>query len=147
MDGISIAETLRKDSILSKIFIGVYSRDELPENFSYPTCFIINNKPKTHSGEHWLAFFYDSNKICYFFDSYANNPEYYDLTSYIQNSSSSWYFNKKRIQGNSNYCGLYCMLFLTFISRNKIKLFYDYFNENYENNDKKLSFLIHKYLL
>ena len=147
MDAFIIQKTLHKDTLLSKIFMGVFARDELPISVSYPSCFIINNKPKNHPGEHWLAFYYDSNKVCYFFDSYGNNPEFYSLTSYIMNTSSSWYYNKKRLQGDSNYCGLYSMLYLTFISRNKIKLFYDFFNENFQNNDKKLSILLDKYLL
>lgn len=41
----------------------------------------------------------------------------------------------KRIQGKSNYCGVYAFLFLLYITRNKLSKFFSYFSNNLQKND------------
>jgi hypothetical protein len=53
----SIYEVLSKDEITSKIFLGVFAKDELPLELKYPCCFVCNTAPRHNRGEHWLAFF------------------------------------------------------------------------------------------
>ena len=143
---IQLDQCLRYDRETKKIFIGVYARNELPLKIKYPCCFILNTHPRNKPGEHWLAFYFSKNKECYFFDSYGLSPKFYNLENYIIFSSSSYTFNKKRIQGYSSYCGFYCLLFLLFKIRNRHKSFFNYFSNVYSNNDLKIQNLIKKFL-
>ena len=137
---------LRHDKQTKKIFIGVFARNELPLILQYPCCFIINTHPRNKPGEHWLAFYYNKNQTCYFFDSYGNKHEFYSLENYIMFTSKFLIYNKKRIQGNSTYCGYYCLLFLLFKSRNKEKDFFNYFSNIYSDNDFKIKSLINEFI-
>ena len=57
----AIEECLQRDKYTRNIYGGVLTRDELPEKVAYPSCYVLNTKPRTHEGEHWLAVFYDEN--------------------------------------------------------------------------------------
>jgi len=132
----TIEDILEKDPITKDIFKGVYARDELPNPIkSYPNCFIFNNKPRSNAGEHWLAVFFNSDKTCYFFDSYGMNPSFYGLTNYLKSNCKKINYNQKRLQGDSDLCGFYCIAFLYFKSRNKLKEFFDIFSNNLLKND------------
>ena len=137
----TIEEILERDSFTKKIFVGCLSRDELPPVLKKPSCFVINTEPRSSKGEHWLAFYFEKD-TCYFFDSYGLSPKYYGFEKYIKQNSKKLVFNKQRLQGLSNYCGLYCILFLIFRARNDLKIFYNNFFKDFYLNDK----LILKYL-
>ena len=142
----TIEDCLKKDSVTSKIFLGVFARDELPKKVKYPSCFIFNTKPRNHSGEHWVSVFYDQDGRGIFFDSYGQSAKTFRMQSYMDKTSIlKPYSNLKRIQGNSTYCGYYCMLFLLTAARGQTQKFFDYFGDDYLKNDKKLAFLINKY--
>ena len=69
------------NKIIGKKFIGVYARDEIDLDAGRPPgiCFIVNNKPRTSGGEHWLAVYYKSNGLPILFDSFARRhilPEF-----------------------------------------------------------------------
>jgi hypothetical protein len=137
----TIEEIIKKDQVLNKIFLGCLARDEIPSKIiSYPSCFIMNTQKRSNTGEHWLALFYDTNKIAYFFDSYGMPPSFYRLESYIKSTSSSHSkYNTRRLQGSSELCGLYCILFLYYISRNRLDDFYSKFSsKDYNKNDQYL---------
>lgn len=148
MDNITILKILNSNHKLNKlkqekIFIGVFPRDEFPHIKSYPVCFIINTDPSYMPGEHWLAVYIDNNQHCFFFDSYGNSPKYFGLENEFKNFKKlTW--NKIKIQGDSNNCGLYCILFLLYKSHNKLKQFYLEFNQKSLFNDNKLVKLINK---
>ncbi len=105
MDEQTIKKILLMDKFTSKIFLNVYARDELPTTVKYPSCLILNNKPRSHPGQHWLAIYFDDKKIGYFFDSYGNGPNYYNLDKFLEKTTKQYVFNSKRIQGSSSYCG------------------------------------------
>jgi hypothetical protein len=96
-------------------------------------------------GGHWLAFHFNSMGFCTFFDSYAQVPSYYRLRSYIQQASNHWTWNEQRIQGSSEYCGYYCILFLLFKCRGSEKDFFLQFSNNYNQNDRIIQRLIHEF--
>jgi len=140
MDENTLKKCLKKDNQISNFY--VVARDELPIKIKYPCSIILNNKPRSHSGEHWIAIYFDKNKRAIFFDSYGLPPEYYNLNNYIKLNSIATTFNNKRIQGDSNYCGLYCLLFLLMINRNQISKFFTFFSDNFYLNDKKIEYLL-----
>jgi hypothetical protein len=137
-----IEEILKTDPKTREIFLGAFARDEIKQ-VKYPSCMIINNEPRSKSGGHWLALFYDKNGSAYFFDSYGNDPSYYRLRDFIQKSSTTWTYNKQRIQGSSEYCGLYSILFLLFKARNNERDFFKQFKKNnFDFNDKLIKSLL-----
>jgi hypothetical protein len=135
----TIDSIIDKDKSLRKIFIGTLARDELPKSMQYPCCFILNTQPRNKEGEHWLALFYDSNRNCDFFDSYGLGPHYHGLEAFILRTSVHCRYNKRQIQGTSNYCGVYAILFLKYRIRNNYdnKFFRD-FVKQYTLNDLKI---------
>ena len=141
----ALEEVLKTDSYTKKVFLGVFARDELPQDLKYPCCFIINTAPRSKPGEHWLALYYNHKGYCDFFDSYGMHPTFFNLENYLNKSSTQWSFNKKRIQGLSAYCGHYSILFLLFRSRNKLIDFFKNFDLNYIKNDRKLKNLINEF--
>ena len=138
----TIEDYFKKDSVTNKMTCLVLARDELPNHVKYPSCLIINTKPREHEGEHWLAFYFDEKGHADFFDSYGQEPDKYGLKSFLDKTSVNWSYNNKRIQGFSAYCGHYCLMYLFFRVRNKSNVFFSFFNNNYLNNDKKVTTLI-----
>lgn len=138
MDENLIKVILNTDKKTKKIFSGVYARDERPLKPSYPSCFIVNTHPRSKSGEHWLAFFYDSNGFCDFFDSYGQPPSSYRLKTYINKTSKGWRYYSRRLQGHSDFCGIYAILFLLFKTIKKVDEFFREFYFNYSKNDEKI---------
>lgn len=144
MYGVSLKKCLEKDPFTKISFMGVFARDELPTKVTFPSWFIVNTAKRLDTGKHWLAFHYDKNGYCVFFDSYGLPPSHFDLESFLDNTTSSWTWNKMRIQGNSSYCGYYCILFLIFICRDKSLKFFSQFSSNYQINDRIIRDLIEK---
>jgi hypothetical protein len=140
-----IDKVMKKDQLTKNIYIGTFARDELPKHLTYPCCFVLNTEPRSSSGGHWLAFYFSKDKSGYFFDSYGKPPGYFRLISFMNKNSIFWRFNRQRIQGLSEFCGYYCMLFLLYIARNKETLFFSQFKTNFNSNDKLISKLISSY--
>jgi hypothetical protein len=90
-----------------------------------------------------MFFFFSSRSgMCFFFDSYAFPPSFYRLEAYIQRSSNFWDFNRQRIQGSSEFCGYYAIIFLLFKARNQERDFFSQFKTNLDYNDKEIQKLI-----
>jgi hypothetical protein len=120
--------------------MGVYARDELPKLDSFPCCFVLNTAKRSHPGKHWLAFYYDSKSVCNFFDSFGNDPEFFNLKSYISKNSDAVIWNKKPIQSfQSENCGYYCILFLILRSSGySMEKFCDLFYDLTFKNDEMI---------
>jgi hypothetical protein len=118
-----IDRVLEQDPVTSKIFIGAVARDEV-KHVKYPSCMVINNEPRSKSGGHWFALYYSADQKAYFFDSYGLPPSYHRLENFIQKTSNDWTWNKKRLQGSSEYCGYYSILFCLYKARNKEREFF-----------------------
>jgi hypothetical protein len=89
----------------------------VPSIKSYPASGVINTDPSYLPGTHWIAFYIDKNKICYFFDSYGYQPKQYGLSSQFSKCSKIVYNNKKLQSNSSKVCGYYCIYFIKTISR------------------------------
>jgi hypothetical protein len=140
----TIETVLSKDQVTGPLFLGAVARDELRSvKIRYPSCLIVNNEPRSQPGGHWLAIYYSKDKRAYFFDSYGNDPAFYRLQDIIQYTSSSWVYNKQRIQGLSEFCGLYSILFLLYKTRNNERDFFSQFKKtNYDFNDRLIKSLL-----
>ena len=141
----TIEKFLKKDDVINKMSGKVIARDEVPKTVEYPSCYIINTQPRSHEGEHWLAIYYDRHGNADFFDSYGEEPSKYGLKTFLDLTSTSWSYNKKRLQGFSSYCGHFCLLYLFFRVRNKSNVFFSTFKNNYFLNDKTITKLLDFY--
>jgi uncharacterized protein YutD len=145
MNNIQIDKILKKDKKSKKIYLGTFPFDKLPKNFKYPACFIINNQKSTEIGEHWLAIYFDSQKKCYFFDSFGMDPKFYNLLSYLKTKSTTIIHNKLQIQSFfSEYCGYYCIIFLLLkVRKYSLNFILSQFKDP-ESNDNLIKNLIKK---
>lgn len=141
MNSVQLEIILKKHPKTSTKFIGVYARDELPVLRKFPCCFILNTAKRTHEGKHWLAFYFDTKKRCYFFDSYGNKPDFFNLENYIKKLTNKVIYNKKIIQSwSSQNCGFYCVIFLILKSSNySMKTITNQFSDICEENDEKIN--------
>ena len=140
----SISNILRDDPFTKTNFIGVFPRDQLPSIKYYPVSFVINTDPSYKVGEHWLGFIFDRDKTCYFFDSFGNSPEYFNLGKYTKRFANSVEYNDDQIQGFfTNTCGHYVVFFILMINRGfSIKNKVACFNlKHFDLNDFRISFI------
>ena len=137
---------MKKDKFTRKIYLGTVPIDQLPKKIKYPSCLVINNQTSYKPGEHWLAIYFDKMKRAEFFDSFGNNPIYYNLKSFLEKNAKSFQFNKRILQSNSSsHCGYYCILYLLFRARGyTLKNILKYFKTP-EKNDLLIEKLIKKY--
>lgn len=134
-----VKSILARHSNTKKIFLGVFARDEIPDNPTFPSCFIVNTDPRDQPGEHWLALYFNESGFCEFFDSLARSPSYYNLANYLNKSSTGWTWNRRRLQSDaSDFCGFYAVLFLLYRSENRLSHFFNEFYFKHYNNDQKI---------
>ena len=138
----TIEAVLEHDVKTKRIFLGAFAFDERPVQPAFPSCFIVNTDPRNMPGGHWLGFYYNNRGFCDFFDSYGHNAAYFNLDNYLKKTSIGWICNTKRIQGDSEYCGYYAVLFLLFKARNQEILYFKQFKSNFSDNDKLIKHLI-----
>lgn len=117
-------------------------KDELRIEDMYNGGYIINLANHNQSGTHWVCFQKIDNTI-YYCDSYGVvAPQ--NQVDLFANLSYKLYYNKVQVQDfSSNFCGLFCVLFLYIIQNNlnnpteACKLFVKVFNTN--KKDLKLN--------
>ena len=101
----------------------------------------MNTHKSNQSGEHWLAFYYNEDGICTFFDSFGLEPYVYGLQEYLNKTSVKWIYNDTQLQSfTSKACGYYCIYFILCLSRglgleDSLSLFD---KENFHMNDTKV---------
>lgn len=121
MNGQIITELCNFDFILSFQFEGVYSCNNLPLCVrSYPSAYIINTTASNTSGQHWIGIYFHSPKQSYMFDSFGRSPFHLSLSikEFISRNSRTCSYNSRVIQSShSHTCGLYCILFLLYMTR------------------------------
>lgn len=121
------------------LFRGVCSYQELPDFIQENSGFyIINTDSVEGRGIHWLVVYKISKNMIYFFDSLGESPERYSskIKLFLELSAQEYSYSRKRIQGNSDLCGDYCILFAYFISSGLTLLdFLNLFGSNFIAND------------
>ena len=112
------------DHVMRHVVKGVFARDQLPTNIeNYPYGFIVNTDTGNLPGRHWLAFYYTSEDISEFFDSYGHSPEHFPFESSLQGRTS-------------DVCGQYSLYYLLDRCRGvSMKTIVDQFGNNKEEND------------
>ena len=112
MDTLTLEKLCRRDSDLSKCFLGVFPSDLLPTDVPRPSCLIANTQPSSNKGEHWVAIFINKEGYGDYFCSYGISPSRF-FVDFMDDNTLSWASNEKCIQGNvSTTCGQYAVFFL-----------------------------------
>lgn len=108
-----IETVLTRDTKTQPVFGGVYASDQLPKDLlPGKRLYVANTDPASKPGQHWVAFYFDQNGGCSYFDSYGFPPTQESFLTFIQNNANHWTFNTERIQHpKSTVCGHYCIFF------------------------------------
>ena len=96
----------------------VVARNELSNvNISKPpVAIVVNTDDRWSKGQHWCAFYVNSKRHGYFFDSYKNPYYYYNFDPPFQIIKS----NSKVLQTpESDSCGYWSLLWLYYMSKGK----------------------------
>lgn len=115
MDTQQILNILRNDHCLRQIENGVFPVDLLPRKVErLPLAYVINLDKHNEPGSHWVAIFVNKQRVCEFFDSYGNHPNYIPiLYKFIEDNCISLKYNLTRVQGYfTAVCGQFCLYFL-----------------------------------
>ena len=123
-------------------FIGVYSRDNLPDKIKY-MAYVINLDDYSDIGTHWIAL-YVNNKTVTYFDCFGIEHIPKEVEKVIGNRNIVT--NIYRIQNyDSIMCGYFCIGFIDYMFKGKSST--DYINLFSPNNFKKNDDMILKYFL
>jgi hypothetical protein len=113
-----------------KTFGGVFAKDQLPRDRKKKTL-IVNTKPSTHPGEHWIVLDYTTRKPT-FFDSFGQSPTFYNFQPMS--------FSRRILQGNSDLCGVYCMYYVVHRSKGfSYSRMFRNFSKHTRVNDKHIT--------
>ena len=97
-------------------FIGVYSRNNLPEKVK-DRAYVINLDEYADVGTHWIALFCNRNEIVYF-DSFGAEHVPGEIKEFIGNKTIK--ANIFRVQANNSImCGYFCNGFIDFMLAGK----------------------------
>lgn len=111
---------LESDSYVRPLLGGVYAPDTMPQYVNYPSCYVSNTAPSWTSGQHWVAFYFDSYGNGEFYDSLGNPPEHYQpsFKHFMDINCRNQVFQRKQIQSSwSSVCGSHCIYYLTWRCR------------------------------
>jgi len=98
--------------------------------------YIINIQPSTQgNGQHWVCL-YLNKATSFYFDSFAVSPPT-DVIQFVRKYSKHLKHNNLIIQNlKSDNCGIFCIIFILFMVKNKYN-YLDYIEEFDTNNDTK----------
>ena len=115
MKTLELHHCLTSNPITSVVYGGIFPRNVLPKYVRRrkPRAFIANTHLAHQKGQHWIAFYFKRNGTAVYFDSYGLPPTIYpEFVQFLNNNSTSFTYNTKRVQGNDKTCGMYCLYFI-----------------------------------
>ena len=136
MNSLQINNILKRK--LGHVFKGVYAIDQIAEvKPSAPAAYVINSKPITSFGEHWLAVYVTSNRKAVYFDSFGRPPRHTQIIKFLKKHSTKRTFSRKIIQNPFTVtCGEHCIVFLSrFYCFKQIRLAVKPYGPNLIKND------------
>ena len=94
-------------------FLGVFSRDNLPEPQYYPYSLIANTDKQDESGTHWIAIYVDINGNGIYFDSYGEKPYNAEFKNYLDKFCIHHTWSDAELQCLTCVtCGEYCCCYV-----------------------------------
>ena len=117
MDNYDLLRVILRDPVLSLTFVGSYANDRLPVTVQRPAGLIINTQNSDQPGQHWVAVYIPNSGYGVYFDSLGGAPSV-QVKQFLERNTRSWVRTPTPIQhSRSTLCGLYCIVFLYFMSR------------------------------
>ena len=117
MNTAQLWKCVKQDERLRRQCTGIYAYNTVPTNFTnLPACYIMNTKPISQSGEHWVAVYLSPYNKHEFFDSYGRRQSTIlpTLRKPSTGKNNIWLENTIALQGpNSAVCGQYCLYYLS----------------------------------
>ena len=130
---------IKQSFINCEHFIGVFSRNNLPNKVYKRPCGLILNTDKVGDpGTHWVAIVFLKDKKGEYFDSFGFPPLYSEIKDYLNdNCENGWIYNPVTLQHSlSVSCGNYCVAFLKSRFNNHSFLkFVNSFGSNLKKNE------------
>ena len=120
MNSRDIVALINADPSARRVFVGVFSRDDLPERVCARrrSAFVINTDKKTGPGEHWVSVFFNGKGSGEYFDSFGAPPLHKNITTFLSKNCRTYKHNSRMIQGMlSQSCGLFVVYFIMRKSR------------------------------
>ena len=149
MNGLQINNILKKK--LGGVFKGVYAIDQIARlKPIVPAAYVINTKPITSPGEHWIAVYITVNGKAVYFDSFGRRPHHPQIIRFLKKHTTKWTFSRKIIQNPFTVtCGEHCIVFLSCFHRFKqIQFAVKPYGSNLLKNDRwALKFVTKTYRL
>lgn len=146
MNSLQIEEILSHDQVTQKYFLGVFPSDQLPKKITrYPACFVCNVDKSTEPGSHWVAFYLPSSEEVEFFDSYGNEPAFFQgpIDNFVSHFSRV-VFNPLTLQSHvTAVCGQFCVFYIYCRCRGKTlkTILSEFVNKNLCNDHRVYNFV------
>ena len=139
MNSQEVFDVISQDKTVMMGFQGILSADMLPEQLQSGQSLIFNASDSDKIGTHWLCLYQNSDDQLEMFDSTGRTPSAYDLGGKLP-YTKIYSYSARRLQGNSDVCGVYCMYYLFYKSRHfpMSKIVNDLFSLDYNQNDEYL---------
>ena len=133
-----INDIISQDKTVMMGFQGIRSADQLPKILQSGQSLLFNSSDSNEIGTHWMCLYQEANTL-ELFDSFGNPPNFYNLKDKLPHSNIFTYTDR-RLQGDSEVCGVYCMYYLFYKSRGfpTSKIVNDLFSIDYNQNDRYL---------
>lgn len=141
---------LSKDRMTKKYFLDVFPSDQLPRKIHhYPACFVCNVDKSTEPGTHWVAFYIPSPVELEFFDSYGNDPTFFQgpISNYVSRFQQVM-FNPIRLQSYvTAVCGQFCIFYLYAKCRGKTlkRILSEFVTDNLCNDHRVYNFIAKRF--
>ena len=112
MNGRQIDSVISTNPCTRRYFKGVFSRDTLPTDVTFPSVYVVNTDVSYRPGEHWVAIILNSPRHGVFFDSFGRKPEM-ELGRFMDANVERYDYFDAQIQSTSSiFCGLFVIAFL-----------------------------------
>jgi len=134
-----LLDIVSQDKTVMMGFQGIRSADQLPKTLQSDQSMIINTSDSDEPGVHWIALYQNTPATLEMFDSSGNPPEFFHLQHKLPHSERI-ISNRKKLQGNSDVCGVYCLYYLFYKSRGHptSKIVSELFSKDWNQNDLQL---------
>lgn len=96
-------------------------RNQLPKRCRVHECGVINLDNKDGPGTHWVSYYKNNNKECYYFDSFGDLQPFKEFIDYVGSKCKILYNYKRQQAFDTIICGHLCLKFLYEMSNKFVK--------------------------
>ena len=122
MDSLTLHEACVNDEFISRYYKGIFARNELCFiQVEKPVLYIVNTEHAFVNYGHWIVIFISNDDQVEMFDSFAKalNCRHVNISNFIISLNKTRLLSNKIIQSSlSSKCGLFCLYYAYFRSRN-----------------------------